>query len=443
MRTRVAVGIVVMILMVLASMARGQSQENPDDTKTTIEALKQRLRDQDRRLSELEAKQATSAATTQAAAQRDEIKKLIQEMNADAAQRSPMPGWLDNLKFAGDLRLRLETQSFNWGPTASDDDKKERNRARFRLRFGFVKTWLDDQLETGFRLASGSDNSPTSENQTLDGNYSKKDVWIDLAYAKYTPKDFKGFMITGGKMKTPWNTNELFFDSDINPEGIWAEYTLNNKSPVQPFIGAGFFSLKESADVDTTAAIYQAGIKAELAKNVKYTVAGVYQAYDNYATSGATPNGNDSPLSRVPEFRVIGLNNSMDFMALGRPLSLFADVAHNCGADDTTTKYEGQDNALATGVKYGQNKKKGDWSVKYRYAYIEANSMPGYFVDSDFGFANRKGHVIGGEYNLLDSLTFGVSVYLTEPVFSPTTTTASSAFEDMTTTVMADLVWKF
>ena len=85
---------------------------------------------------------------------------------------------------------------------------------------------------------------------------------------------------------------------------------------------------------------------------------------------------------------------------------------------------------------------KADWSVKYCYARVEADSLPGYFVDSDFGHANRKGHVIGGASNLLDSLTAGVSVFLTEPVFSPTTT-SGSPYEDLTVTVQADLVWKF
>jgi hypothetical protein len=65
------------------------------------------------------------------------------------------------------------------------------------------------------------------------------------------------------------------------------------------------------------------------------------------------------------------------------------------------------------------------------------------FVDADFGFANRRGHVLRGEYNILDNLTFGLNVFLTEPIFSPTTTSGSSPFEDKTTVVQADLNWKF
>ncbi len=307
-----------------------------------------------------------------------------------------------------------------------------------------TKTWLEDQLEVGFRLASGENNDATSTNQSFTQDFSKKPVWIDLAYAKYTPKALKGFSVIGGKMITPWMVNEIFLDRDVNPEGFWAEYKAAKMGPVEPFVGAGYFIVNESADgEDSTMYIAQAGVKADIAKDVKYTLATNYQEWTDYSSSGATPRGNDSPLSSVPSFRIISLSNNVDFPVLGRPLNVFADVAHNCGEGDPAHNYTGQDNAYAAGIKYGQNKKKGDWSLKYRYAWVEADSLPGHFVDSDFGFANRKGHVIGGEYNLLDSLTVGVNVFLTQPVFSPTTTSGSSAYEDRTTTLLADIIWKF
>jgi hypothetical protein len=188
----------------------------------------------------------------------------------------------------------------------------------------------------------------------------------------------------------------------------------------------------------------QGGVKADLMKDVTYTFAANYQVWQLYADSGAAPRGNDSPLGRVPDFRVINITNNVDIASVyGRPLNIFADFAHNCGEDDPTNKYDGQNNAFATGAKYGLNKKKGDWSVKYRYAWIQANALPGTFVDDDFGYANRKGHVFGGEYNLLDSLTVGANIYLTQPIFSPTTTSGSTPFENLTTTLFFDLMWKF
>jgi hypothetical protein len=421
----------------LAQTPASRPSAGPEDLNTTIEALKARLRDQNNRLAELEAQQAKQTAS---------MAQIAKDMAADAGKRggggSP---WLEDLKFAGDVRLRYEYNGFNWG-AAEDSEKKDRNRARFRVRFGVIKTWLDDQLEVGFRLASGENNDATSTNQSFTQDFSKKPVWIDLAYAKYAPKDLKGLAVTGGKMLKPWVENEIFFDTDVNPEGFWAEYKAPKMGPFEPFVGAGYFIVNESAaDEDSTMYIVQAGVRAEIAKDVKYTFAANYQEWTHFYASGATPRGNDSPLSNVPGFGVINLTNNVEVASvLGRPLSFMADFAHNCGeADEARARYEGQNNAFAAGIKYGQNKKMGDWSVKYRYAVVEANALPGHFVDSDFGFANRKGHVIGAEYNVRDSLTVGVQFFLTQPIFSPTTTSGSTALEDLTATILADMVWKF
>ena len=47
------------------------------------------------------------------AAQREEVVKLVNDLNADAATRSGLPGWLENFTLYGDLRLRWQTDCFN------------------------------------------------------------------------------------------------------------------------------------------------------------------------------------------------------------------------------------------------------------------------------------------------------------------------------------------
>jgi hypothetical protein len=434
--------IVVAAMLAFWGVANAQDANQPSmkELLTTVEALKARLKDQGNRLAEVEGKTAESQKVDKA-----ELEKVIKELVADANKKTAIPGWLDNLKFGGDFRLRYEYNGFNWGKT-EESEKKDRNRARYRVRLGVIKTWLDDQIEVGFRLASGSDNDATSTNQTFTQDFSKKPVWIDLAYARYSPKDLKGFTVIGGKMTRPWIENDIFFDTDVNPEGVWAEYKAPKMGCVEPFVGAGYFIVNESADgEDSTMHIAQAGVKFGIAKDVKYTLAANYQEWTDYFASGATPRGNDSKLNHVPGFRIFNISNNLDIASLcGRPLNVFADFAHNCGeADEADGRYDGQNNAYAVGIKYGQNKEKGDWSIKYRYAHIEANALPGHFVDSDFGYANRKGHVLGGEYNVLDSMTIGLNLFLTQPIFSPTSTSGSSPYEDLTFTVMADMVWKF
>jgi len=435
----------LLAVVILASAAPLWAQAtDADDLKTTVEALKARIKDQDRRIAELESSQSGSTAEARRAAQRQIIKEVLAELQADADKHpSTLPSWLEGLKFSGDFRLRYQGDFYDWGPT-DDADRKDRNRARYRLRIGLVKAWLDKQLEVGFRLASGSNNDPTSTNETFSGNYSTKPVWIDLAYAKYSPKAVKGLSITGGKMKNPWLMNEIFMDSDVNPEGFWVAYKAPQFGPVKPFAGAGYFILRESSGgFDTIMYGGQAGMTWDIAKDVAYTFGAYWQDYDHYDTSGANPRGNDNPVTLVPAFGVVGLTNAVQFRVLGQPVKVSLDWAHNCAEQDPTAEYEDDHDAFYAGVKVGKNKKAGDWSAKYSFGYVEANALPGHFVDSDFGHGNRMGHVIGGQYNILDYLTVGVNVLFVEPIFSPTTNANSSALEDQTVTVQADLIWKF
>lgn len=428
--------IVGLFLGVMAGQAPAAAEEEAG-MAARLKRLEQRLDQQEKVISELRSELEN---TKNKAVSREDLAEVAKELAADSKGHA-VPGWLDNLKFYGDLRLRYQGECFNWGPTGGSE-RKNRNRARFRLRFGFVKTWLDDQLEVGFRLASGDSSTPTSTNQTFTGGFSDKEVWIDLAYARYSPKQVKGLTVIGGKMKNPWLMNEAFLDTDVNPEGIWAAYKPPCPGPIQPFAGAGYFIFSESSSgMDTIMFGPQAGLTWKIGPDCEWTAAAYYQDWDHYDVSGASANGNDSPLSSIPGFGVLGVTNSFDFKVCDLPVKVFLDWAHNCQERDSTAKYEDDNNAYAVGVKVGKNKKKGDWSFKYVYAYVQANALPGAIADSDMA-ANRMGHKVGGSYNLLDNLTVGVTLFWTQPIFSPTTTNLS-ATEDDSVKVEADLIWNF
>lgn len=425
---RIAVG--TLLLCLGAAEAEGDPPSDKEDTIITIKALKTRLETQERRLAKLEAAQDNQRLKK---ARREATLEVIKEMNLDADKDMVLPKWLDDLKLYGDLRLRYQGECF------SGRSKKSRNRARFRLRVGLKKTWMDDQMELGFRLASGSSDDPTSTNQTFDGHFSEKPVWIDRAYAKYKPNWLKGLTVIGGKMGNPLVHTDLVWDSDVNPEGVWAQYK-RKLSTVEPFANAGYFILDESSGGhDTILMSYQAGFHWKFAKDTKWTFAATYYDFDHFDTSYRAANGNNVNANgdlAAGQFQMINLTNKVDFKAFELPMKVYFDFIHNCGDKDPTPGYVGQDNGYAVGLKVGKNNKKGDWSAGYKYAYIEANATPGALNDSDFGGSNRKGHVCGAKYNLTDSLTIGGTVFWTEPV-----TGSSKGQRD--TTVQADLVWKF
>jgi len=445
-------------MLLVCGASAGADEPDLAELKTTIEALRAKLRDQGNRLAELEDQQAAQNAS---------LAEIAKDMADSAATQPSCPGWLDDLKFYGDLRLRWQSDCFS-GEDRSN--RKRRNRARYRLRFGVTKTWLDEQVEVGFRLASGSSSDPTSTNQTFEANFEEHDVWIDRAYAKYEPKFLPGLTAIAGKMGTPFVHTNLIWDSDVNPEGVWVQYKPACSETCSPFVSVGAWSLSERVArpnglddigggdtafdtelVDATLMTYQAGIEWRPAKDVKWTNAVTYYEYEDYEQTYTNAGGNTvygvpvtSPLgatdsySRISDFRMINLTSMIQWRMCNLPWKAYVDYVHNCGDVVASEGFRDQDDGYAFGLKVGKNKKKGDWSLGYKYAWIEANCTPGGFNDSDFGGSNRKGHVLSGAYNLTDFLTLGAALFVTEPIAGAD---ADNGYTDVTT--MFDLIWKF
>ena len=413
MRTRSVFLAAAVILAVGVGVAAGE----PPTQAQSMAELTARLKDLQERVDAMER-----------SSNRQELTELADELRTKAKEIS-FPGWMENLKLYADLRLRYNFDCFN-------TDAHERNRARFRLRFGATKTWLDKQIEAGFRFASGSSEDPTSTNQTMTDGFGEKDLWIDLAYAKIAPKEIPGFMAVGGKMKNPFVCTNMLWDSDVNPEGVWFRYDMDGIEGVKPFAGVGFFVLEYNKNAgDATMHAYQVGATIEALEGIKWTPALAYYDYGNYERPGNF-NGRDGNNSEsggrltAEEFNIVNLVNKVGFEAFGLPMSAYVDYAHNCQSEVSDT-----DDALAVGITVGKNKKAGDWSAKYKYAYIEANAVAGAFSDSDFGQANRKGHQWGAAYNITDFLTFGLNLFYTQPV-------SGSDVGDTKFSLLADLIWK-
>src|SRR5687768_4143216 len=138
--------------------------------------------------------------------------------------KSGMPDWVSQLRIYGDVRGRYEmfrTPNDTEGLSANN---KPRDRFRYRLRTGATVTMLDN-FEAGFRLTSSEANGtfggdPISGNTTMQDNGSKKFVYIDTAYGKWTPVKTGPWLLSGtiGKMENPFVVSDMVFDGDYTPE---------------------------------------------------------------------------------------------------------------------------------------------------------------------------------------------------------------------------------
>jgi|GEM_PF-4272156 len=138
----------------------------------------------------------------------------------------------EKLTLFGDLRLRYEYRDVQNGFDNLDDGRVEPDgpdsrddvsRLRYRLRVGARVAFRDD-LEFGFRLASGNEaEEVTSTNDTFGDAFGKDGIYIDQVYLKWSGLD--GLTLMAGKFDMPMWTTEMFWDHDVTPEGGFEQYT--------------------------------------------------------------------------------------------------------------------------------------------------------------------------------------------------------------------------
>jgi len=403
-----------------------------------------------------------------------EAEELRQQSDKDFARaysaKSGMPDWVTAFKINGDFRGRYE--SFG----SQNDLFTDRHRFRYRLRLGAVAT-IKDNLEVGLRLTSGEANGtfggdPIAGNTTLQDNGSKKFVFIDLAYGKWSFVNTKAVTetITIGKMENPFVLSDAVFDADYTPEG--AAYNLTyrpNDIHAFKFNGGGFI-LDEISTDSNDPYMFGAQIRWDAIWSKVFAssmgVAGLNIAHDQTLVNGAVPNvqrGNTRNAAGAPATHfnpIIGdasvtytFVDGIPFYQAAFPIKLAGEYMNNPAADEREQAWQG-------GVTFGKAGKKGLWEISYRYKYLGGDAWYEEFVDSDFGAyyqdewpnsgqttaaaarygagTNARGHVAKINYSLFDALTLGVTYFRTELIDE----SPAGSNSDMTR-LQVDAVWKF
>lgn len=308
--------------------------------------------------------------------------------------------WTDRLSFKGDVRLRYEA--------IDEDGEEERNRMRFRTRFG-LNAKVTDDVKFVFQLATGGD-SPVSTNQSFDDGFSTKDIGVDLAYVDWKIND--NLNVYGGKMKNPmFNAGgvPLVWDSDLNPEGLAMKFTSGG------FFGtAGGFSVEErSSSDDSLLFVVQAGYTFAVGENASLTAGAGYFSYSN--TVGNEPfydgsaNGNSVDLNGdyIYDYRNTEVFAQFDTKVGDWPLRIYAHLTQN-------NEVSAEDTGYAVGAKLGSAKNDGEMEFSWTYQDIEADAVVGTFNDSDFGGGgtDSDGHMLKAKYAVSKRIAVGGTLFL-------------------------------
>ncbi len=188
---------------------------------------------------------------------------------ADAAVAVDADG---KVKVFGDMRFRVEADN----STKQDGTDRDRNRLRLRARIG-ASFAPNDAWSGKIRLATSSGQGSPYETMETLGNTADS-IGFDTAYIAYT--GVENLTLVMGK--TPlnfWQTAEVWWDQDNNPEALAAVYQLG---PVT--LNGAYAIIKEGKwDDDWSTALYQAVLNDSFANGMKYTL----------AAGGATLNAED------------------------------------------------------------------------------------------------------------------------------------------------------
>lgn len=269
---------------------------------------------------------------------RDEIKADVMKQARDEnwAQPRAIPDWVPKFRFTGDVRTMYEGvffsngnddtgafPSFNAINTGAPFDvagtefspqynvNQDRQLFRERARIG-VDIDLDQGWSMGIRLASGQDDSPVSENQTLGlanngqgGDFAKYQIWLDRAFLKYeyeADDDInKDFSLTVGRMDNPFFGTTLLWARDLAFDGITAQGRYPVARGVTSFLTAGAypvfntdfnFSTNQPAKYeseDKYLFAVQAGADWTINKNWNAKLGTAYYYFDNIEGHLSTP----------------------------------------------------------------------------------------------------------------------------------------------------------
>jgi hypothetical protein len=364
--------------------------------------------------------------------QQDVQKAVKEEVKAaEKSWKDAVPGWVKRTKLSGDLRTRYEgiyerTQQESDG---SHDDLANRDRFRVRARLN-VDSDITDELATHIMLTTDDDaqKAPTTSNQTLKDDFSNKAIYFGRAYATYMPNWFKGSELAFGKFRNTFLHTDIMWDPDVNPEGAYEKYTYSGLDKFKPFVHLGQMTVGEENFQTDDAFLFlsQAGFDWKIG-GVTLTLAGSNYNWTNMDNSrflnraqftgggGNTYQPDPDAAGQVKYKYNYNLWEGISILKfdLGPvPAQLIFDYVVN-GAENVPSS---KDSAYYAGFNLGQEKKKGDWSLLYKYARIEQDAVIGSLADGDFYGSNRKGHKLMFRYLPFDRFTLSTSLFLTENI---------------------------
>ncbi len=370
--------------------------------------------------------------------------------NAEAAE------W----NWKSDIRYRYQSDLTD-DPAKSDEHS--RNRQRIRVRLG-VYPWINEELTGGIQISTaGGGTETTSRNETLDDQFLADPLYLNECFINYHPMALNGEVnfILGKRdvANTLIVQNDLVWDGDLTFEGVTAQYgkdTDGKKKSGWSAI-AGYYMLNEvnttATEKDAYVIVGQAAYSGE-ASDLNYQIGAGYYDYMNFnvknLSEAATATTAAKPAKYSPEYdyrnkdfnivEIFGsvggqLTEELPWKIAGQYAVNTAQTSSNSGIDENKV------NSYLVGIKIGNAKNVGDWSLGTDYVKIERDALT-ILTDSDRNSGvngsatNLEGFKVSGAYHLVQNMTIGATYFNFSTIDNDTTNATRHNF-------MLDAVIKF
>ena len=327
-----------------------------------------------------------------------------------------------------------------------------------------MKAKVSDTTYTAFRISSGTTSNPVSTNQTLGTGFNKSTLVLDRAFIHSDP--YSWLAVNGGKIPNPWLSTDLVWDTDVNFEGLAAQFNPKFTDSWSTFLTVGAFPFQDiqrsDANYSNSKWLYgsqlgvvwaapdssnaQLGIALYRFQHVEGTANPVQGTHFYDQTQAQSmQKGNtlmyvnaygDTPTiyGIASKFKELNITAKWDWAAFD-PIHvlLAADFVRNLGYDQQeinsrigtgygpaytapAPRINGHQITLSVGVP--KIKRSGEWQANVAYKYLERDAVLDALTDSDFhlGGTNAKGFIVGGSYGVDDNTWLSLRWYSTDQI---------------------------
>jgi hypothetical protein len=293
---------------------------------------------------------------------------LAAPARAQTPEPSPSPSPPD-WKFSGDFRLRWERTSHQQ-PTSDPLVLEPRNRWVVRGRAGVTKKF-GDHTTFGARLRTGDPDDPNSSDITLGDFADSLQLSLDRAFVEVR---HEAATFTGGKFVNPFDSTELVWDGDVNPQGVAVSLGGSGSGRVAPKL-VGLFYVVDEATINPDSYMGGGQGQVTLRPSSAWSVR-LGAGYYNYtikslrnADAGDTRSNRLTPdrTAYLSDFDLLDGVVTISHRGFGKryPIQLVADYVKNLGADDLNEGF-------GVDLFVGRAAEKGD--MRFRYGYSEAET---------------------------------------------------------------------